>query len=66
MSEILAAIPRLLSFRHRDDYAVYVRRAQADHLLRRSVGKTSRQLNDAYKAVVRDEQEKDDTGYSRP
>jgi hypothetical protein len=53
MTELLAALPSLFSFQHRDDYTAFVRDAQADLIAQRAVNKTARQMVSALQIVVR-------------
>jgi hypothetical protein len=59
MTELLSALPALLSFQHRDDYAEFVRNAQADQMAQRAIDRTAQQMAHALQSVVRDEAEKD-------
>ena len=57
MTELLAALPSLFSFQHRDDYAVFVRDARAELIAGRAVEKTARQMAGALQAVMSNESE---------
>jgi len=52
MSEILAALPRIFGARRGDDYAQFVRQANAERMATRALGDTQRQLTRAYERTL--------------